>query len=94
MRIRGLKYEMGIDDAGAPALWSAGPEDVAGHLAASLVWRRSTRCSSNSCVEVADLPDGGVAVRDSKLPSAAPALLFSAQEWRAFIAGVNAGEFG
>lgn len=47
----------------------------------------------NGCVEVARLTDGGVAVRDSKDPSR-PALLFTAEEWTAFVSGVHAGEFG
>lgn len=63
-------------------------------LATTLAWRRSTRCSTNSCVEIADLPDGGTAVRDSKQPFSAPVLLFTAKEWKAFILGVTAGEFG
>jgi hypothetical protein len=42
---------------------------------------------------VADLPDGGAAVRDSKDP-ASPVLTFTAQEWVAFVRGVKAGEFG
>jgi hypothetical protein len=41
---------------------------------------------------VAVLPDGGWAVRDSKNPGG-PKLAFAADEWRAFTAGVKAGEF-
>ena len=67
----------------------------AAHVAASpITWRRSSRCSTNSCVEVADLPDGGVALRDSKSPEAAPILIFSRGEWTSFVSGVKAGEFG
>jgi Domain of unknown function (DUF397) len=62
--------------------------------AAPLAWRRSSRCGSESCVEVAGLPDGGVAVRDSKSAEAAPVLVFTADEWAAFISGVKVGEFG
>ncbi len=58
----------------------------------NLCWRKSTFSSSNGeCVEVADL-DGGVAVRDSKDPDG-PKLRFASAEWRAFLAGVRAGEF-
>jgi Domain of unknown function (DUF397) len=84
--------EMRRADAGYPALRSAvDPENV---TAARMSWRKSSWCSTNSCVEVADLPDGGVAVRDGKQPISAPVLVFSTQEWQAFISGVNAGEFG
>ncbi len=55
-------------------------------------WFKSTRSANNGqCVEVAFV-DGDVAVRDSKNPTG-PALVFSASEWSAFIAGVAAGEF-
>lgn len=56
-------------------------------------FRKSSFCSFSGCVEVAQLTDGGVAVRDSKDPSR-PALEFTAEEWSAFVAGVRAGEFG
>lgn len=85
---------MGREDAGHPALSSAvDPENVTAGMVARMSWRRSSRCSTTSCVEVAGLPDGGVAVRDSKQPISAPVLVFTAQEWESFISGVNAGEF-
>ena len=56
-------------------------------------WRRSTKCSTNSCVEVRDLPEGGKALRDSKAGATGPVLLFTAEEWSAFAWGVKAGEF-
>jgi hypothetical protein len=62
--------------------------------AAGLAWRRSTWCSTQSCVEVADLPDGSVAVRDSKSAESGVALIFSTDEWTSFVSGVKAGEFG
>jgi Domain of unknown function (DUF397) len=59
-----------------------------------LQWFKSSFSSGNGqCVECAYLPDGGIAVRDSKDRSAAE-LHFTADEWRAFVAGVRAGEFG
>lgn len=58
-----------------------------------LTWRKSTRSlSADNCVEVADLPGGGRAVRDSKNPTGGH-LEFTASEWAAFAAGVKAGEF-
>lgn len=58
-------------------------------------WRKSS-CSGNgedgSCVEVALLPGGAVAVRDTKDRSLAPHL-HSAPAWAAFVAAVRAGEF-
>ena len=55
------------------------------------VWRTSTLCDLNGCVEVA-LLDGKVAVRDAK-DKASPILLFTDREWEAFTGGVRAGEF-
>ncbi|WP_055478063.1 DUF397 domain-containing protein [Sphaerimonospora mesophila] len=59
-----------------------------------LSWRKSSFSGTNGgdCVEVAELPDGGRAVRDSKAPDGA-VLWFTRSEWAAFTAGVRAGEF-
>ena len=43
-------------------------------------------------METAFLPDGDVAVRDSK-DRDGPVLRYTPREWRAFIAGVKDGEF-
>jgi uncharacterized protein DUF397 len=58
-----------------------------------LNWRTSSFTDNGTCVEVADLPDGGRLVRDTKLGDASPVLQYTAAEWRAFVAGVKAGEF-
>jgi Domain of unknown function (DUF397) len=57
-------------------------------------WRKSSRSSGNGgdCVEVAGNLPGVVAVRDSKAPGG-PVLAFAPGAWRAFVAGVKAGEF-
>ncbi|MEV0125478.1 DUF397 domain-containing protein [Streptomyces sp. NPDC050703] len=56
------------------------------------VWRKATASGAeNDCVEVAELPHGARAVRDSKNPEREP-LRFTASEWAAFRAGVIAGE--
>ena len=60
---------------------------------APAVWRKSTRSNEQgACVEVADLNDGGRAVRDSKDPTGGH-LMFTATEWAAFTTGVKSGEF-
>lgn len=59
----------------------------------SATYRKST-CSTaaGNCVEVAALPSGHRAVRDSKHPTG-PALIFSPGTWAAFTADIHAGEF-
>jgi hypothetical protein len=58
-----------------------------------LSWIKSSLSFSNgNCVQVAGLPDGGVAMRDSKDPGG-PVLRFTAGEWRAFRGGTLLGEF-
>jgi len=55
-------------------------------------FRKSTFCGNDGCVEVRRLPDGGVALRDSK-DVRKPAHEFTTPEWVAFVAGVRNGEF-
>ena len=59
-------------------------------------WRKSSFSGgvngNGGCVEVAFLPAGWVAVRDTKDPSLRPHV-YTAAEWDAFVAGVRAGEF-
>ena len=57
----------------------------------TLAWRTATRSNAGNCVEVAPLHDG-VAVRDSKDP-AGPILVYTADEWAAFLDGARKGEF-
>jgi hypothetical protein len=59
----------------------------------SAAWRKSTRSSpsGDNCVEVAFDGDA-VAVRDTKNRDAAM-LIFTSDEWQAFIDGVKSGEF-
>jgi len=70
-----------------------------GLATAGLTWRVSSLCSGNGeCVAVAKLPNGDIALSDTKEPKelkerTSLVLRFSASEWRAFVAGVRAGEF-
>jgi hypothetical protein len=59
---------------------------------ANATWITSRACNNSACVQVAHLPGGSVAVRDSK-DTAKPAHIFDGAEWAAFIAGVKAGDF-
>jgi hypothetical protein len=64
-----------------------------GLVTAGLKWRVSSMCGGNGeCVAVAKLPDGDIVVKDTKERDGR-VLRFSAGEWRAFLAGVRAGEF-
>ena len=62
--------------------------------ATGATWRTSSYTNgTGQCVEVADLPDGGRLVRDTKDRGAGPVLRFTPDEWRAFVLGVKDGEF-
>lgn len=56
-------------------------------------WVKSSLSFANgNCVEVADLPDGGVGVRNSRDPDGL-VLRFTPDEWSAFLGGVRNREF-
>ncbi|MFD8417998.1 DUF397 domain-containing protein [Streptomyces sp. NPDC059466] len=48
--------------------------------------------AEGNCVEVAPLDEGGVALRNSRDPDG-PALIYTADELAAFLAGAKDGEF-
>ncbi len=61
-------------------------------------WIKPHDCEGEACIEVSFVPsmrldeDGGlVAVRNSKIPG--EIIWFTRDEWEAFLAGVNLGEF-
>ena len=55
-------------------------------------FRTSSFSGGSGCVEVRLLPDGRIALRDSK-DTSLPPHHFTSTEWNAFLAGVRAGEF-
>jgi Domain of unknown function (DUF397) len=56
-------------------------------------WQKSQYSNPNgACVEVAVLPDGEIAVRNSRFPGG-PALVYTRAEVAAFLAGAKDGEF-
>ncbi len=67
-----------------------------GMLAAELGdvrWLKSWHSNPNGeCVELAVLPDGEIAMRNSRFP-AGPVLLYTQAEITAFLAGAKDGEF-
>jgi Domain of unknown function (DUF397) len=61
----------------------------------AVTWRKSSRSGpqGGNCIEIARLPDGQVAIRNSR-HQAGPALVFTSEEWSAFVTGTKDGEFG
>ncbi|GAA2618730.1 DUF397 domain-containing protein [Paractinoplanes durhamensis] len=60
-------------------------------LTENLRWRRSSRCASNTCVEIATVGQTYL-VRDAKDPNGA-VLSVDAAGWAAFVSAVKTGEF-
>jgi hypothetical protein len=61
-------------------------------VSSRLNWRRSTKCGTDSCVEVAISGDKAY-IRSSKGDPAGGYLVFDAGEWSSFIAGARNNEF-
>ena len=58
-----------------------------------LVWRKSRYSNpSGNCVELAQLPDGGIAVRNSRYPDGAT-LIYTRAELAAFVHAIKKGDF-
>jgi len=62
---------------------------------AGLTWVKSRRSgpTGGNCVEVAFMPGGQIAMRNSRHPDG-PALIFTRAEWVAFLGGALDGDFG
>ncbi|WP_019634375.1 DUF397 domain-containing protein [Actinomadura atramentaria] len=61
--------------------------------AVGLVWQKSRRSDpTGDCVELAELPDGDIAVRNSRYPDG-PYLVYTRAEVEAFVGGAKDGDF-
>ncbi|GLF96921.1 DUF397 domain-containing protein [Streptomyces yaizuensis] len=59
----------------------------------SVTWTKSSHSNATgNCVELAKLPDGSVALRNSRDPQG-PALIYTPDEIAAFVAGARTGDF-
>ncbi|HKD98901.1 MAG TPA: DUF397 domain-containing protein [Micromonosporaceae bacterium] len=68
-------------------------ESISTDELSALPWQKSRRSNpSGNCVEMAPLPAGGIAVRNSRHPHG-PVLIYTSAEIAAFIAGARDGDF-
>jgi Domain of unknown function (DUF397) len=58
-----------------------------------ITWRKSSWSAVNgNCVEVADLPSGLIAVRDTKNSGCGPVLTFGHTAWGSFVKALKSGD--
>lgn len=60
----------------------------------SPTWRKSSFSDNGHCVELADLGDGLIGIRDSKLGDASPVLRLAPAAVAAWLADARAGALG
>ncbi|MET7944151.1 DUF397 domain-containing protein [Streptomyces sp. NPDC005302] len=66
---------------------------VSANTLQDVTWVKSRRSAiEGNCVELAALPDGSVAIRNSREPQG-PALIYTRAEMIAFLEGARGGEF-
>ncbi|SFA75520.1 protein of unknown function [Amycolatopsis marina] len=66
---------------------------ISAELLSEARWRKSRHSGAvGNCVEVAPLPGGEIAMRNSRFPGG-PALIYTREEIAAFLAGAKDGEF-
>ena len=74
---------------GRRQLWGVSAEDIT-----RAEWRKSSMSNYNgACVEIARLRGDRIGVRDTKNNGSGPVLIFTQNEWGAFLYGAKAGEF-
>jgi Domain of unknown function (DUF397) len=72
---------------------TATPGSASERTSSGSYWVKSSLSFSNgNCVEVASIADGEIGVRNSR-DSEGSVLRFTPGEWRAFLGGVQKGEF-
>ncbi len=74
-----------LSDAAFLAFWKE--RNIVPQFGAPLHWRKSTKCASAACVEVAERPNS-MFVRDSKSPLES-VLAFTRADWNTFVTGIK-----
>ncbi|MBV9846331.1 MAG: DUF397 domain-containing protein [Kutzneria sp.] len=69
-------------------------DDTLAVLTTAPGWRKATTSNQNGCVEINQTVPGYVGVRDSKLATHSPILVFTAAEFALFRTAVRAGTVG
>ena len=81
-----------MTDNGLAGIYNGMPAGELAELIEDLEWRASSTSSGGVGVEMARLPDGQVAVRNSAFPEG-PVLIYTRAEIEALIGGAQDGDF-